>query len=92
MQNKRAEALLAVLVQYAPSASAHQACANLYSDASMQALKDHEDKDQYEKAIEITMAGAILDGLRYGNWPWTSPPGVSAHEGHHIPDLEKGPF
>lgn len=30
------------------------------------------DRNQSAQACEVAIASAIIDGLRYGNWPWTS--------------------
>lgn len=64
-------ALLGILQSYTNNAKEHQFCSNMYSEATMQILRDHDSSAAQAKAMEITMASAILDGLKYGNWPWS---------------------
>jgi hypothetical protein len=58
--------LLAVLQRYAPDHEAKARCteylARMQRDGATQ------------KEVDLAMAGALLDGLRYGNWLWNSVP------------------
>jgi hypothetical protein len=56
--------LLAVLQRYAPDREAKAKCtrymARMQRDGATQ------------KEVDLAMAGALLDGLRYGNWIWNT--------------------
>ena len=54
--------LLAILQSYAPNAQAQTVCAQLQWDAEKQGAKPQD--------ITEMFTVSILDGLRYGNWPW----------------------
>lgn len=56
--------LLGVLQSHAPTGSAQAACAELYHRAYAAGAP--------QEMVELTMVGAISDGLRYGNWPWST--------------------
>lgn len=60
--SSRVYTLLGLLQSYAPNGSAQSACADLYHSAHTAGATPKE--------IELTLVGAINDGLRYGNWPW----------------------
>lgn len=61
--------LLGVLQSIAPDGPAQERCAAIYREAwaDVQA-NDRQDADRQVAAI---MAGALVDGFRHGNWPWT---------------------
>jgi hypothetical protein len=60
----KAYTLLGVLLEYAPHGTAQTIMTNTYH-------KMKADPYMREADIEVELAAAILDGLRYGNWPWT---------------------
>ncbi len=66
----RAYRLLGILKEHAPNGAAQEACTNLYHKVSMDGGSDLD--------LEKAMAGALTDGLNYGNWPWNMPPKVRA--------------
>jgi len=45
-----------------------QALLSTIQDVELEMHKNGEDGKQ----IIITMLGVVFDGLRFGNWPWTS--------------------
>jgi hypothetical protein len=57
--------LLAVLQHYAPTGAEQERCAHFL--AEMQLGGDTQQE------IDAALAGALLDGLRHGNWPWAVP-------------------
>jgi hypothetical protein len=57
-----AHALLRVLQYYAPDGEAQQRCADY--------LKRMQSNDATQKEIDLGLAAALVDGLRYGNWIW----------------------
>ncbi|HEY6020099.1 MAG TPA: hypothetical protein VIY48_09415 [Candidatus Paceibacterota bacterium] len=62
--------LLRALESFAPDNEARAVCIKMYHDA----IKDGAD----DKRLCTLLAGWILDGLRYGNWPWiVTPPSGS---------------
>lgn len=61
--NGNANKLLAVLQDYAPTGSAQQKCSQLIGELFAKGLTSRE--------IDAALASAIVDGIRYGNWPWT---------------------
>jgi hypothetical protein len=63
--------LLKVLRAYAPHEAARLQCDELLA----QIRKDH---DESIPEIDRVLAGALLDGLQHGNWPWTTPVRVPA--------------
>jgi hypothetical protein len=54
--------LLAVLQRFAPNAEARAKCTRYM--ARMQS------NDATTKEVALAMAGALMDGLRHGNWIW----------------------
>jgi hypothetical protein len=54
--------LLGVMQDYAPNTEAQKIAAAH--------LKKMQSGGATEKEIDLAMAGALLDGLRHGNWPW----------------------
>lgn len=52
------------LFQYAPDAAAQQRLAAYFAGL-------REDYPQDARRRNMHMAGAVTDGLRHGNWPWT---------------------
>lgn len=52
-----AQHLLVVLQSHAPNASAQQLCTTIHNRTP-------------SRERERTLAFALIDGLRYGNWPW----------------------
>lgn len=60
--NQHINNLLAALQSYAPNGDAQVKAAELVQNAQRHGANDDE-------VIEA-LAGAILDGLRHGNWPW----------------------
>jgi hypothetical protein len=57
--------LLGILQNYAPNGDAQKSCTEMYWKLCRSGMTDEE--------IDLAMAGAIVDGLRHGNWPWRSP-------------------
>lgn len=54
--------LLGILQAEAPNGAAQQDCAAYY----------HELQASFEeREVAARMAGCLVDGYRYGNWPWT---------------------
>ena len=60
----RQQKLLSVLQDYAPTIVEQEACSKFFNWMKHEGLNDEE--------IECRLAGAIYDGLAYGNWLWTS--------------------
>ena len=58
--------LFTALYLYAPDGPAQARCSEFFSEL----ISAHDDLREVDKAL----ASAILDGLRYGNWPWTEQP------------------
>jgi hypothetical protein len=56
------ERLLSVLCDYAPTNDAAQIVSDGYNAMIRDGMTDG--------AIEAALAGAIVDGLNHGNWPW----------------------
>lgn len=54
--------LLTILQSYAPIGSAQQKCTDLVHEMERDRFSDKE--------IVERLAGYIIDGLRYENWPW----------------------
>jgi hypothetical protein len=69
---KSKDTLLVVLQSYAPTSDDRMLCADMVWKA--------EDDGASPREIEIMLAGAISDGLKYGNWPWTNLPNISKLE------------
>jgi len=65
--------LVKVLQSYAPNLAAQEICSLLVADAIADNVSG--------PGLDLILASAIVDGLRYGNWPWTSKP--DAHEEKH---------
>ena len=57
------QALLGVLFDYAPDGPAQEQCVKMV----WQAEADHAKTEE----ITAMLAGALLNGIRHGNWPWT---------------------
>lgn len=55
--------LLGILQHYAPTGSEQQACSQLLWDMQADSAMD-------DGKIIGVLAGAIHDGLHFGNWPW----------------------
>lgn len=55
--------LLTILQYHAPTADAQQACTAMFNKA----IADGASKEELHK----TLSGALNDGLKYGNWPWS---------------------
>lgn len=55
--------LLGILQAYAPTGTDQALCTELLN---MAATHGADERDQH-----LLLAGALCDGLRYGNWPWT---------------------
>lgn len=64
--SSNAQKLLAVLQDYAPTDKEQAVCSELIGTLFKQGLTSRE--------IDGMLAGAIYDGIRYGNWPWTGQP------------------
>lgn len=58
------KALLNVLKSHAPSATAQIVCEVMLSYA-VQAESSEND-------LQLLLAGMLVDGISFGNWPWTS--------------------
>lgn len=58
--------LLGVLLAHAPDRSAQAVTSAWYNRIQADGA--------YGGTLEMTVAGALVDGLRHGNWPWTVPP------------------
>ncbi len=58
--------LLTILQHHAPDGPAQQTCSDLYSQLQKDGISGNQ--------LELEMAFALVDGLRYGNWPWTPLP------------------
>jgi hypothetical protein len=54
--------LLTVLQSYAPDEAAQVLVTKQLHEAQAEGAS--------ESALELMLAGAIVDGLRFGNWPW----------------------
>ena len=54
--------LLTVLQAYAPTGTEQGQVA--------QTVNEMRAAGEPERNIQLTLAGSITDGLRYGNWPW----------------------
>lgn len=63
MEYERAAKLQSILVSYAPTPADADGCERIYQ----RMLSNNELPSEVEKQI----VGALADGLRYGNWPWT---------------------
>lgn len=59
----RSYKLLGTLQSYAPHNAAQAMCSALYRKAQADGADERE--------LQIAMVGAIGDGLKYGNWPWS---------------------
>ena len=57
--------LLEILQSYAPDRCAQQQCAELVQEMEADGLSENE--------MVSRLAGALLDGLTYGNWLWDMP-------------------
>jgi len=68
-QYEREQQLLGILQSYAPTGKEQMICKQFYDD--MKAA--HEKSKDVQKAL----AGAIYDGLAYGNWIWLTSYAVS---------------
>lgn len=64
-RQRHATSLLAILQDYAPNGPAQQKCTEL-----LWSLQETWGAN-YDKINEC-MTGALIDGLRHGNWPWSS--------------------
>jgi len=60
----RAYTLLGVLLDYAPNGVAQAIATVRYNEMKA-------DPHMMAADIEVTLASMIVDGLRYGNWPWS---------------------
>jgi hypothetical protein len=60
MKDKNARLLLEILQDHAPTGIEQEICSKLFREAQMA-------MDNTERIL----AGALYDGLAYGNWPWT---------------------
>jgi hypothetical protein len=58
--------LLKVLRAYAPNEAARLQCDELLDTV-------RRDLGENTAEVDKVLAGALLDGLRHGNWPWTFP-------------------
>jgi hypothetical protein len=61
--NENTNKLLGILQSHAPTGAAQQECSELYWDL--------QKNNETIEAVELGLVHALLDGLRYGNWPWT---------------------
>lgn len=59
---KNASALLGVLMSHAPDAVAQAKCHQFHQSLILAGLR--------QESIEIELACALTDGLRFGNWLW----------------------
>ncbi len=58
----RESRLLGILQEHAPNSDAQQKCTELVQRMQRDQMPGFK--------IEEALAGALLDGLRNGNWPW----------------------
>lgn len=58
----RAYRLLGILQSYAPNADAQLLCVRIYNDAMAEG----------SHRAALVMVEALHDGLKFGNWPWTT--------------------
>lgn len=59
---RRVHDLLGIVQSYAPTGTDQAYCATELNAAALAGAKD--------SAQMMLLAGWLLDGLRYGNWPW----------------------
>lgn len=57
-----ADLLLDILASHASDESAKQRCYDM--------LRQMRNENETPEFQELTLASALVDGLRYGNWPW----------------------
>jgi hypothetical protein len=63
MRQRAITDLTNILIDYAPNAEAQQAVSTMRVEI--------ERNTETDDLIIKSLAGAIFDGLAYGNWPWT---------------------
>lgn len=57
--------LLGVLYNYAPDMDAQVTCSTMFQKAVLDGATERE--------LDVLLIGALSDGLKYGNWPWSKP-------------------
>lgn len=65
VKNQQIQAMLGLLQSYAPNGKAQALCATQFNSVLPQ-----NQKDELQDAQIRHLAGALLDGLKFGNWPW----------------------
>lgn len=66
--------LLAVLIDYAPNGAAQQKCVDLMDKIEKEIVAETDDEVKGQNEMVRALASVIVDGLTFGNWPWTVVP------------------
>lgn len=64
--------ILGILLGHAPNGQAQALMSQRYNDISTEVHQDLAVLN-FDREIEKIMVGILLDGLTYGNWPWSVP-------------------
>lgn len=67
--------LLGILMKHAPDAKAQALLSQKYSNICREVALDMG--SGWDLEVEKTMAVMLSNGLQYGNWPWSTMPGVT---------------
>lgn len=67
---KNGYVLLGLILGHAPTGKEQAFMSARYTEICIQVCKDYETNHDLE--IEKVMVGILNDGLKYGNWPWTT--------------------
>ena len=63
--------ILGLILHHCPTGREQAFMSAKYGEIVRQIYLDHEVNPDIE--AEKTMAGILSDGLKYGNWPWSTP-------------------